>query len=114
MDEVSLAADTLIFHLQDGRISRHRFRPESVGMKKSTARALTGGTPDENVALARAILAGKKGPKRDAVVLNAAFGLMAAGRVRRVQEGIRSAEESLDSGSAREKLDQLVQMTQRP
>ena len=114
MDEVTLAADSMIFHLHHGRVSRHRFRPESAGMKRVTSRALIGGTPDENAALARKILAGQKGPKRDAVVLNAAFGLMAAGRVGRIQEGIRMAEISLDSRAAQEKLNQLVQMTQRP
>lgn len=112
MDEVTLTDDTLLFRLENGRITKSRFRPESAGMKRVTPKALTGGNADENAAIARKILAGKRGPKRDAVVLNAAFGLLAAGRAKNIKDGVLLAEDSLDSGRAGMKLHQLVQATQ--
>ncbi len=113
MDEVSLAADTQVFRLRAGKISRFLFRPESVGMKRVKPQALVGGDANENAAIARAVLRGQRGPKRNAVVLNAAFGLMAADAVKNIRQGIRMAECALDSGVAQNKLNQLVQATQR-
>jgi len=112
MDEISLSCATKVYCLKNRKISHYRFRPEDVRLKCASPRALVGGSPDDNAAIARRILQGKKGPKRDAVVLNAAFGLLAAGRVKRLQDGIRMAKESLYSGQAKIKLNQLVQMTQ--
>jgi anthranilate phosphoribosyltransferase len=112
MDEVSLAGETLVWHLQNGRIGRLHFRPENVGIKRARPESLQGGDPEANAMIARKILNGECGPKRDAVVLNAAFGLLAAGTVHNVKEGLAMAQDSLDSGKAQAKLDRLIGLTQ--
>ncbi len=114
MDEVSLTGETAIYHLEKRRIRRTCFRPESVGLRRASPRSLQGGDADENAAIARKILSGRKGPKTDAVVLNAAFGLFAADKVRKLKDGVAMAQQALASGHAKAKLSALIQMTQKP
>ncbi len=108
MDEVSLAADTIVFRLEGRAIKRYRFRPEQAGFKRVRASALRGGSPDENAAIARKVLQGKPGAIKDAVILNAAFGLLACGRSRNIAAAVKLARESLESGQAQKKLHQFM------
>jgi len=85
--------------------------PESVGISRADARVLLGGSPAENAKSISSILDGTKGPRRDAVVLNAGFVIAVAGRAESIQEGVTMAAEAIDSGRARVVLDNLRTIT---
>jgi len=115
MDEVSLSAETDVFDVEGDRSPRQRTLSAGdfalSGHPPGTAR---GGTVEENVRIAAAVLRGEKIPARDLVIANAALGLVAAGKAAGVQEGAVLAAESIDSGRARVKLENLVEFTNRP
>ena len=110
-DEVTIAGDTRVTALRDGRIETSTFAPESVGLPRAHPATLTGGTPAENATTILAILEGATGPRRDAVVLNAAFVVCAGGRAQTIAEGVRAAAASIDSGRARAVVDALRDVT---
>jgi len=70
-----------------------------------------GRTPQENARILRSILAGERGPRRDIVVMNAAAALVAANKVSDFKEGVRIAEEVIDSGRAYNKLNELIRFS---
>jgi anthranilate phosphoribosyltransferase len=106
-DEVSLCAQTRVSALERGTVRTFTFTPESIGMKRTTNGALAGGSPQDNARTIRDILGGTRGPRRDAVVLNAAFVIDAAGACDSLEHGARLAEDAIDSGRARAVLDAL-------
>jgi anthranilate phosphoribosyltransferase len=106
-DEVTVAGETRVTSLDHGEIQTFTFVPESVGVSRADARVLRGGTAAENAESISSILDGAKGPRRDAVVLNAGFVIAVAGRAESIQEGVTAAAESIDSGHARAVLDNL-------
>jgi anthranilate phosphoribosyltransferase len=112
-DEVTVAGETRVTSLHDGNITTFTFVPEAVGVSRANARDIVGGTPAENAATIAAILDGVPGPKRDAVVLNAAFAIVVGGRAESIQEGVKLAAESIDTGRARAVLDNLRTITAR-
>lgn len=111
LDEISLSGPTSVTELNRGSITTYTITPEQFGLQSTPSEAVKGGTPQENAAIVHGILTGLKGPRRDIVVLNAAFALTAAGIAADPKEGIRQAEESIDSGKAKGKLDLLIKMT---
>ncbi len=89
--------------------SEATFEPESAGLKRSDLASLRGGDAVENAAIIRAILSGdERGPKRDVVILNAAFGLMTSGRFDSIRTALNAAEASIDGGTAAGSLAALV------
>jgi anthranilate phosphoribosyltransferase len=112
-DEVTVAGETRVTSLHEGRIDTFTFVPESVGIARADARVLLGGSPAENAESISSILDGVKGPRRDAVVLNAGFVIAVAGHADSIQDGVRMAVESVDSGHARAVLDNLRTITHR-
>jgi anthranilate phosphoribosyltransferase len=110
-DEVTVAGDTRVSVLDDGRVTTFSFAPESVGIERANARALTGGTPDENAQTIVAILEGARGARRDAVVLNAGFVIAVAGHADSVADGVKIAAASIDEGRARDVLERLRAVT---
>jgi anthranilate phosphoribosyltransferase len=112
LDELSTTGENRAVEMSGGALSDVTIGPDSVGVPTATAADLAGGDAAANAAIARDILAGKKGPKRDIVVLNAAVALVAAGQARTPRDGAQKAAEALDSGAAKKKLDQLVAATQ--
>jgi anthranilate phosphoribosyltransferase len=106
-DEVSTAGPTQVTELRDGRVRTYQFDPTSVGMAPPGPGDLSGGTAAENAATIEAVLSGARGPQRDAVVVNAAFAAMAAGRAESATEGVELAKRAIDSGGARAKLESL-------
>ncbi len=88
-------------------------QPTGLGLATATAADLVGGEPIENAAITRAILNGEQGPKRDIVLLNAAFAIMAGGKADTPKEGLTLAAESIDSGAALAKLEALAKMSQQ-
>ncbi|ADD29678.1 anthranilate phosphoribosyltransferase [Meiothermus ruber] len=112
IDELALG-DNLVAELRDGQIRTYRLQPEEVGLEPAPYAAIGGGTAAENAAEARAILSGQqRGPKRDAVALNAGAAFYLAGRVEGVAEGVRLAQQLLDEGAGLAVLERLVHFTQ--
>src|SRR3989344_6128131 len=108
MDEASISAKTKVFEISRKSSKNYIIDPAKLGFKRAPAAALRGGTAEENAGIIRSILSGEKGPKRDIVVLNSACALYAGDAVPSIKEGIRRAEESIDSGKALKALESLI------
>ena len=108
MDEISLSAPTAVCEFKDGWMKNYVITPEQFGLKRCTKQDLVGGTPEENAAITRAILAGEKGPKRDAVLMNAGAALYIGGKAESLAEGIKLAAKLIDEGKATETLNRLI------
>jgi anthranilate phosphoribosyltransferase len=111
LDEVSACAPTRVTELKDGLIRTYDIAPERYLGRRAAPAEVAGGDPPFNATLAWCILSGEKGGAREVVLLNAAAALMAAGRADGFEDGMRLAAESIDSGSARDKLERLVRFT---
>lgn len=111
LDEVSLSGPTLVAEVSAGAVKEYRLDPADYGIARAGAARLAGGSPGENAAIMIDILKGKSGPCRDAVLVNAALGMMAAGGAQDFAGGLKAAAESIDGGAAMRKLDQLVKFT---
>jgi anthranilate phosphoribosyltransferase len=85
--------------------------PEDFGFHTCNKSELVGGTPEENAEITRAILAGDKGPKRDAVLLNSGAAIYLTGQADTIQQGIDMASEAIDSGAAAEQLAKFIQLS---
>lgn len=107
LDEIALTSKTHVAELNDGQISNYDIEPERFGLKKCRLEDLKGGDPEANAQLIRGLLDGETGPKRDVVLLNAAAGIAAVKGIT-LEEGFKEAEESINSGSAKKKLELLV------
>jgi len=113
LDEISVCTPTRISELRDGIIRTYDIDPERFLGRRAAPAEVAGGDPARNAAITRGDLAGDKGACRDVVVLNAAAALVAAGKTDTIEAGMRVAAESIDSGSARRKLDELVNFTRQ-
>lgn len=111
LDEISMSAPTAVCEVRDGRYRSYVIEPEQFGFEKCRKADLTGGTPEENAAITRAILNGQAGPKRNAVLLNAGAGLYVAGKAGSIAEGVRMAEKIIDSGAAGNRLDEFIKLS---
>ena len=108
LDEISMSAPTKICEINNGEYKTYTIEPEDFGFKKCTKDDLKGGTPEENATITREILGGAKGPKRDAVLMNAGAALYIGGKAASYKEGIELAAEIIDSGKAIEALEKFV------
>lgn len=108
LDEISASAETSLCEVKDGTFKSYTISPEQFGLTRCKKEELTGGTPDENAAITKAVLAGGQGARRTAVVLNAGAGLYVAGKADSIEAGVRLAEELIDSGKAEKKLEEFV------
>lgn len=108
LDEISLSAPTSVCEIRNGKFDSYVLTPEELGLKRCEKADLTGGTPKENAAIARKILAGEKGPKRDAVILNSAAAIYIANPSIDLAGAIEIAGNTIDSGKAKEQLEQFV------
>lgn len=113
LDEITLTTDTKVSELNDGEVKTYFIKPEDFGMAPCKLFELQGGDPDDNARAIREVLKGEKGPKRDVVVLNAAAAIAASEKAKDIKDGIKPAEEAIDSGKAMEKLERLVAITSR-
>ncbi len=111
LDEISMSAPTTVCEVRDGQYQSYVIRPEQFGFETCSKEALEGGTPQENAAITRAILDGKPGPKRNAAVLNAGAGLYVAGKAATLEEGTRMAEQLIDSGAAKARLEEFIKLS---
>lgn len=108
LDELSTTGPNKISRLHNNRVETYHFDPEELGLPKANLSDLAGGTVEENVVITMALLKGERGPKRDVVLLNAAAALIVGGKITNFSEGLKMAAESIDSGKALRKLEQLV------
>jgi len=111
MDEVTLTGPTHIAQIVDGEIRVSTIDPEDYGLECCSLEELQGGNAEENAIIVREILHGKPGPKRDIVLLNSAFALVAAGVVDDIPAGLDMARQTIDTGLATVKLEGLIRMT---
>jgi len=111
LDEISLCGPTKVAELRNGQVKEYTIEPESLGLKKCRLEDLRGGNAEASAAIVRGVLRGDKGPARDVVLLNSGAALYVSGTAATIAEGLRLAAESIDSGKARQKLEQLIQMT---
>ena len=112
-DEISICSPTRVSHLKDGNVETFEMTPEEYGFKNANPEEIKGGDAQENALIIRELLDGEKGPKRDMVVLNAAAAFVVAGLDEDFGKGINRAEDCIDSGRAKEKLEALVEFTQK-
>ncbi len=123
IDKITTTGHSKVFEVSRGSVTEHDFDPREVGFTYSTIDEIRGGTPDENAAKAREVLAGKPSVARDIIVLNSAAGIVAhrlsknpAERdrsfVERMADAVQVAQHSIDSGAASAKLDAWVAATQ--
>jgi len=113
LDEITLTTKTQISEAKGGILSNYLMDPAEFGLSLVPAKQLTGGTPQENAAITRDILQGRKGPKRDIVCLNAAPALVAGGKAANVHDGFFLAGQAIDSGAAAETLARLIAFTNK-
>jgi anthranilate phosphoribosyltransferase len=111
MDELSTSSPSLVIEIDGGR-KEYQLDPADVGLKPADPHAVRGGGPEENARIAREVLAGADGPRRDVVLLNAAAALRAAGRAKDWRDGIGMAAEAIDSGRAAEVLQSWARISQ--
>lgn len=113
LDELSMSAPTTVCEFKDGWFKSYTVTPEDFGLIRCTKDDLKGGTPEENAEIARDILRGVKGPKRDAVLLNAGASLFIGGKAGSINEGVKLAAELIDSGKAMAVLDKMIEVSNR-
>jgi len=111
LDEISLSAPTTVCQFRDGWMKNYVITPEQFGLQRCEKKDLMGGTPAENAEITRSILAGEKGPKRDAVLMNAGAALYIGGKAGSLAEGIRLAGALIDSGKAMATLKKLIEVS---
>ena len=114
LDEISLSAPTTICEIKDGWFKSSVITPEDFGLQRCRKEDLRGGTPEENAEITRSILRGEKGPKRDAVLMNAGASLYIGGKAGSMKDGIILAAQLIDSGKAAETLNRLITVSNRP
>ncbi len=113
LDEVTTTTVTEVCELKNRKTRCYRIGPSDFGIKKAKLKDLEGGDIAANAEIAREILRADKGPKRDIVLLNSGCALYAADKVKSIKEGIALAGESIDSGRALRKLEELKEFTNR-
>ena len=111
IDELSPAGPNLVFEVVDGAIHERVIDPADFGIPPCDQAELAGGSPEENARTTRDVLAGATGARRAAVVLNAAGAIAAAGHAEDLREGLALAEETIDSGRAAARLEELVRFS---
>ncbi|MBR5666592.1 MAG: anthranilate phosphoribosyltransferase [Lachnospiraceae bacterium] len=114
LDEISMSAPTKICEIRDGWFRTTVIKPEDFGFERCSKEDLKGGTPAENATITRSILAGEKGHKRNAVLLNAGASLYIAGKAETFRDGVKLAAELIDSGKAAATLEKIIEVSNRP
>ncbi len=113
LDEASLSAETDVAEVREHAIHRLTIAPEDFDLPRAPREALAGSDAETNARILEDVLAGERGPQRDAVLMNAALALVAAERAADFKEGVKQAAEAIDSGAARARLRALVEFTNR-
>ncbi|GAB6157927.1 anthranilate phosphoribosyltransferase [Desulfotomaculum varum] len=112
LDEISLAGPALVYEVEANQVKQFTLDPLDFGLARAPVAALAGGDVKKNARILQNVLEGAPGPQRDAVIINAALGLVAGGMTRDIAAAVKLAQEVIDSGRARQKLKQLVEFSQ--
>lgn len=113
LDEVTTSDSTQVSELKGGKVTSYEITPMEFGIRRSKPEELKGGDASQNAKIAIAVLSGEKGPQSDIVIMNAGCAIYAADGAKSIKEGIRAAEESIESGEGLKKLEQLKEATNR-
>lgn len=113
MDEISIGAETLIAELHNGEITEYRIKPEDFALQRADISQLTVNDADESLMIIKGIFAGQPGPARDIVVMNAGAAIYTADLAQSLAQGIAIAQQVIDNGAAQQKLDALIQCSQK-
>jgi len=111
LDEITLTSETQVSELKNDNVTSFTIDPKEYGYSLCSANDLKGGSPKENAGIIRDILNGTTGPKTDIVILNAAAAIYVGGKADSIEKGILVAANSIDSGAANKKFEQLCQMS---
>jgi len=111
IDELSPVGPNAVCEVVDGGVHERTIDPQELGLARCSVAELAGGTPAENAAAIRAVLAGERGAKRDAILLNAAGAVAAAAHAGDLREGLELARRALDTGAGAARLDELVEFS---
>lgn len=112
VDEISLSGPTLVTEWDGSSVKGYRLAPEDFGLAAAPVSEISGGSVEENAQYVRDVLAGKPGPRRDVVVMNAAAGLVVSGRASDWKEGTAQAAAAIDNGRAEAKLEAFANLSQ--
>lgn len=107
-DEITTTGITQVSEVNDGQVRSYSLDPTSFGFPKADAASLFGGDSSHNARIIRSVLSGEDGPRRDIVILNAAAAIYLGDKAGSIADGIKSAERSIDSGRALDKLENLI------
>lgn len=113
LDEISMSAPTKVCEIRDGWFKSYTISPEEFGFERCTKEDLKGGTPEENAKITLSILNGEKGHKTNAVLMNAGASLYIGGKAESMKDGIKLAQEIIDSGKALETLNRFIEVSNR-
>jgi len=113
LDEITISGASKIAEVRNAQVRVYEVTPEDFGLKRAPLAEIAGGDATQNAAVIRAILGGERSPRRDVVLLNAAAALVAAGHADHIGEAVPLAAYALDSGHARQRLQLLVEFTNR-
>jgi anthranilate phosphoribosyltransferase len=108
LDELTTTGSSQVAEWRDGGVRLFTITPEAVGLPRASLADLEGGGPQENAQALRDLLAGRKGPYRDVVLLNAAAALLVSDKVETLREGVHAAGAAIDEGKAQAALDRLA------
>jgi anthranilate phosphoribosyltransferase len=113
MDEMTLTGETLVAEVTPAGVKLMTVTPEQLGLTRCTMEALRGGDAAANAKIVQDVLKGEQGPRREIVLLNAAYALVAAGKAATPTEGMALAAEAIDSGRALQQVEKLAELTNR-
>ena len=113
LDEITITGRTKVAQLKNGRVRSYYLTPDDFGITRARLDDIEGGSAKDNADTVLSILKGERGPKRDIVLMNAAAGLVCAGKAKNLKAGVKLAGEAIDSGKALDKLLQLIEITNR-
>src|SRR3954452_22285408 len=111
LDEISVSAPTRAVELKGGEITGYDITPEGLGIEPAAAGSFVAADPDRSAEIARAVLSGAPGPERSLTVANAAAAIYVGGAATSLTDGVRAAEEAIDSGRARDAMERFVERT---
>jgi len=111
LDEITITDKTKISELNSGKVKTYNVKPQDFGVRSAKLADIKGGNVDDNTIIVNEILAGRKGAQQDIVLVNASAALVAGGLAPDFKKGVEMARASIESGKAKEKLDQLVKFT---
>jgi anthranilate phosphoribosyltransferase len=113
LDEITISGPSKVAEVRNGQVHVYEVTPEDFGLQRASLDDIAGGDAQQNAAIIRAILDGERSCRRDVVLLNAAAALVAAGHADRISDAVPLAAYAIDSGHARQRLQLLVEFTQR-